>query len=98
MKSGFVAILGRPNVGKSTLLNALLSKKVSIVSPKAQTTRDSVSGIYEEKDLQIVFVDTPGIHRGEKKLDSHMRQTAFSRKRRSRKMLLRDKARIFSAA
>ncbi|MDY6392577.1 MAG: GTPase Era [Bacilli bacterium] len=81
MKSGFVAILGRPNVGKSTLLNALLSKKVSIVSPKAQTTRDSVSGIYEEKDLQIVFVDTPGIHRGEKKLDSHMRKTAFSSSR-----------------
>ena len=78
MKSGFVALLGRPNVGKSTLLNALLSKKVSIVSPKTQTTRDAISGIYEEKDLQIVFVDTPGIHRGDKKLDSHMRRSAFS--------------------
>ena len=81
MKSGFVAILGRPNVGKSTLLNAMLSKKVSIVSPKAQTTRDAICGIYEEKDLQIVFVDTPGIHRGDRKLDSHMRRSAFSSSR-----------------
>ncbi|MCR5349215.1 MAG: GTPase Era [Bacilli bacterium] len=81
MRSGFVAIMGRPNVGKSTLLNALLSKKVSIVSPKAQTTRDAISGIYEEKDLQIVFVDTPGIHQGERKLDSHMRRSAFSSSR-----------------
>lgn len=78
MKSGFVAILGRPNVGKSTLLNAMLSKKVSIVSPRAQTTRDSIIGIYEEKDLQIVFVDTPGIHQGTLKLDSHMRRSAFT--------------------
>ena len=81
MKSGFVAILGRPNVGKSTLLNAMLSKKVSIVSPKAQTTRDAICGIYEEKDVQIVFVDTPGIHRGDRKLDSHMRRSAFSSSR-----------------
>ena len=81
MKSGFVAILGRPNVGKSTLLNALLSKKVSIVSPKAQTPRDAICGIYEEKDLQIVFVDTPGIHHGDRKLDSHMRRSAYSSSR-----------------
>ena len=81
MKAGFVAILGRPNVGKSTLLNAMLSKKVSIVSPKAQTTRDAISGIYEEKGIQIVFVDTPGIHTGERKLDSHMRRSAFSSSR-----------------
>lgn len=78
MKSGFVAILGRPNAGKSTLLNALLSKKVSIVSPKAQTTRDAIVGILNEKDLQVVFVDTPGIHMGDKKLDSHMRRTSFT--------------------
>ena len=81
MKAGFVAILGKPNVGKSTLLNALLSKKVSIVSPKAQTTRDAIMGIYEEKGIQIVFVDTPGIYFGQRKLDSHMRRSAFSSSR-----------------
>ena len=81
MKSGFVAILGRPNVGKSTFLNAVLSKKVSIVSPKAQTTRDATLGILNEQDLQIVFVDTPGIHTGDKKLDSHMRRSAYSSSR-----------------
>ncbi len=81
MKSGFVAILGRPNVGKSTFLNAVLSKKVSIVSPKAQTTRDATLGILNEQDLQIVFVDTPGIHSGDKKLDSHMRRSAYSSSR-----------------
>lgn len=77
MKIGFVSILGRPNVGKSTLLNALLSKKVSIVSPKAQTTRDAISGILNEKDYQIVFVDTPGIFYGKEKLYSLMKKTAF---------------------
>ena len=81
MKSGFVAILGRPNVGKSTFLNAVLSKKVSIVSPKAQTTRDATLGILNEQGLQIVFVDTPGIHSGDKKLDSHMRRSAYSSSR-----------------
>jgi len=78
MKSGFVAILGRPNVGKSTLLNALLSKKISIVSPKAQTTRDDISGILNQKDLQIVFVDTPGIFTGAGGLDKYMNQSALS--------------------
>ncbi|MCQ2743083.1 MAG: GTPase Era [Bacilli bacterium] len=77
MKSGFVAILGKPNVGKSTLLNALLSKKVSIVSPKSQTTRDSICGILTEKDYQIVFVDTPGIFDGGEALYRHMKKTAF---------------------
>ncbi len=77
MKVGFVAILGRPNAGKSTLLNALLSKKVSVVSPKAQTTRDSILGILNEKGKQIVFVDTPGIFKGEGALDRHMNKTAF---------------------
>ena len=81
MRAGFVAILGRPNVGKSTFLNAVLSKKVSIVSPKAQTTRDATLGILNEQDLQIVFVDTPGIHTGDKKLDSHMRRSAYSSSR-----------------
>lgn len=62
-KSGFVAIVGRPNAGKSTLLNAVLGSEVSIVTPKAQTTRDKVLGILTEKEGQIVFIDTPGIHR-----------------------------------
>lgn len=76
MRTGFVAILGRPNVGKSTLLNALLSKKVSIVSRRAQTTRDEISGILNEKDYQIVFVDTPGIFEGEAGLDKYMNRSA----------------------
>jgi len=77
MKVGIVAILGRPNVGKSTFLNAVLSKKISIVSPKAQTTRDAIMGIYTTKKEQILFVDTPGIYFGDQKLDSHMRRAAF---------------------
>lgn len=77
MKVGFVAILGRPNAGKSTLLNALLSKKVSIVSRKAQTTRDHIYGILNEKDRQIVFIDTPGIYFGSEGLDRFMRSQAF---------------------
>ena len=77
MKVGFVAILGRPNAGKSTFLNAVLSKKVSIVTPKAQTTRDSICGILTEKERQIVFVDTPGIFFGEGALDRYMKKSAF---------------------
>ncbi|MBE5738454.1 MAG: GTPase Era [Clostridiales bacterium] len=72
MKSGFVAILGLPNVGKSTLLNALLKEKVSIVSPKPQTTRNKILGILNEDDSQIVFIDTPGIHNAHNKLDEYM--------------------------
>lgn len=60
MKSGFVAIVGMPNVGKSTLINSICKTKISIVSPKAQTTRDSIKGIYNDEDSQIVFIDTPG--------------------------------------
>ena len=62
-KSGFIAIIGRPNAGKSTLLNSVLNTELSIVTPKAQTTRDRVLGILTEEQGQIVFVDTPGIHR-----------------------------------
>ncbi|MCI5497423.1 MAG: GTPase Era [Firmicutes bacterium] len=72
MKSGFVAILGEPNVGKSTLLNAILNEKVSIVSPKPQTTRNKILGIYNDDDGQIVFIDTPGIHKAKNKLDEYM--------------------------
>lgn len=76
MKTGFVALLGRPNAGKSTLLNALLSKKVSIVSPRSQTTRDDILGVYNEKDLQIVYVDTPGLFEGEEALYKAMYHSA----------------------
>ena len=63
MKSGFVSLIGRPNVGKSTLLNNILERKIAITSSKPQTTRNIIQGIYNEKDTQIVFVDTPGIHK-----------------------------------
>ena len=63
MRSGFAALVGRPNVGKSTLLNAVLGQKVSITSPVAQTTRNQVRGVLTRPDAQVVFVDTPGIHK-----------------------------------
>ena len=78
MKSGFVSILGRPNVGKSTLLNAILNHKISIVTDKSQTTRNNIKGIYNEEDLQIVFVDTPGIHKPKQRLGLEMNNMAFS--------------------
>lgn len=80
MKSGFVAILGLPNVGKSTLLNSILKEKVSIVSPKAQTTRNKILGILNEEDFQIVFIDTPGIHSSHNKLDEYMNKAILSAK------------------
>ena len=61
-KSGFISIIGRPNAGKSTLLNAILQEKVAITTPKPQTTRNNISGILTREDSQFVFVDTPGIH------------------------------------
>lgn len=72
MKSGFVSIFGRPNAGKSTLLNALMGEKLAIVSPKVQTTRHRIKGILTEKDYQIVFSDTPGIIEPKYKLHEKM--------------------------
>ena len=77
MKSGFVAILGRPNVGKSTLLNHILHQKVSIVTDKSQTTRNAIKGIYTDEEVQIVFVDTPGIHKPLQKLGEEMNIMAY---------------------
>ena len=78
MKSGFVAILGRPNVGKSTILNGVINKKVSIVTDKSQTTRNQIKGIYNSPDLQIIFIDTPGIHKPHAKLGEEMNVMAYS--------------------
>ena len=80
-KSGFVAILGRPNVGKSTLINSLIKEKVAIVSPKPQTTRDKIIGIYNDADSQIIFIDTPGMHASRNKLDEFMAESINSAKR-----------------
>jgi GTP-binding protein Era len=77
-KSGFIAIIGRPNVGKSTLLNALLGEKVSIVSAKPQTTRNSIRGVKNLEDAQIVFIDTPGIHRARGLLNAYMVREAMA--------------------
>jgi GTP-binding protein Era len=71
-KSGFVAIVGSPNAGKSTFLNTVIGKKVSIVSDKVQTTRDMIRGIYTTDDIQIVFLDTPGFHQPQNKLHVYM--------------------------
>ena len=71
-KSGFVTILGEANVGKSTLLNAIIGEKIAITSKKPQTTRKNMKGIYTDEDAQIVFVDTPGIHKSKNKLDDYM--------------------------
>jgi len=78
VKSGFIAILGRPNAGKSTLLNALLQEKIAITSYKAETTRNAIQGILNRDDLQIVFVDTPGIHEAKTALGSYMNREAFA--------------------
>ena len=78
MKSGFVSIIGRPNVGKSTLLNTILDFKVAITSDKAQTTRNIIQGIYNEKDTQIVFLDTPGIHKPKSRLGKILNKESYS--------------------
>lgn len=75
-KTGFIAIVGRPNVGKSTLLNGIIGEKVAIVSKKPQTTRNRITGIYTDGDNQFVFLDTPGIHKPRTKLGDFMVKTA----------------------
>ncbi len=75
-KSGFVTIIGRPNVGKSTIINSIVGERVSIISSKPQTTRNSIKCIYTENDFQIVFIDTPGIHKPKSKLGEYMVNTA----------------------
>ena len=78
MKSGFIAIIGKPNAGKSTLINALLKEKIAITTEKAQTTRNAILGILNEDDSQIVFIDTPGIHEAKTALGSYMNKEAMS--------------------
>ncbi|MFN7251258.1 MAG: GTPase Era [Anaerobacillus sp.] len=76
-KSGFVSIIGRPNVGKSTLLNNVIGQKIAIMSDKPQTTRNKVQGVYTENDAQIIFIDTPGIHKPKHKLGDFMMKVAY---------------------
>jgi GTP-binding protein Era len=77
-KSGFVAIVGRPNVGKSTLLNRIVGQKIAIMSDKAQTTRNKIQGVYTAPEAQIIFIDTPGIHKPKHRLGDFMVETAYS--------------------
>jgi GTP-binding protein Era len=77
MKSGFISIVGRPNVGKSTLLNSILGTKIAITSSKPQTTRNTIQGIYNEADYQMIFVDTPGIHKPKTAMGKYLNKQAF---------------------
>lgn len=77
-KSGFVAIVGRPNVGKSTLMNQVIGQKIAIMSDKPQTTRNKIHGVFTRDDKQIVFLDTPGVHKRQSKLGDYMNQTALN--------------------
>ena len=78
MKAGFIAIVGRPNVGKSTLINKMVAEKVAIVSDKAGTTRDNIKGILNIKDNQYIFIDTPGIHKPQHLLGEYMTNIAIN--------------------
>lgn len=77
MRSGFVSLIGRPNVGKSTLLNSIIGQKIAITSNKPQTTRNVIQGIYHEEDTQIVFVDTPGVHKPNHKLGNYLNKQVY---------------------
>lgn len=72
LKTGFVALIGRPNVGKSTLMNRLIGQKIAITSNKPQTTRNRIQTVYTEERGQIIFLDTPGIHKAKNKLGEYM--------------------------
>ncbi len=74
--SGFVSLIGRPNVGKSTLMNYLIGEKIAIISPKPQTTRNKIHAILTKEDFQVIFIDTPGIHKAKYKLDDYMVKAA----------------------
>lgn len=78
MKSGFVSIIGRPNTGKSTLLNTILNNHIAIVSNVAGTTRNTVQGVYNDEDTQIVFIDTPGIHKPKDKLGKYLNRQSYN--------------------
>lgn len=78
VKSGFIAIVGRPNVGKSTLINLLVGQKIAIMSPKPQTTRNRIMGVLTENDYQMIFVDTPGMHKGKDLLNQKIDAIAVS--------------------
>ncbi len=77
MKSGFIGLIGRPNVGKSTLINSIIGKKIAITSDKPQTTRNIIQGIYNDEECQMVFVDTPGIHKPSHKLGKYLNRQAY---------------------
>ena len=78
MKVGVVSLVGRPNAGKSTLLNSIIGEKVAITSDKPQTTRNNIQGIYNDDDSQIIFVDTPGIHKPKNKLGKYLNRESYS--------------------
>src|SRR5699024_11717935 len=79
-KSGFISIIGRPNVGKSTFVNKVIGQKIAITSDKPQTTRNKIQGIYTDEHAQMVFIDTPGIHKPKHRLGDNMVKLAEDRK------------------
>ena len=91
-KSGYVAIVGAPNVGKSTLLNQLLKQKISITAPKPQTTRNRILGILTGSGYQIMFVDTPGIHKAQDEFNRGLVETALATLGESDVVTLHDRA------
>ncbi|UKI14176.1 MAG: 50S ribosome-binding GTPase [Clostridiales bacterium] len=93
MKVGFITIAGKPNAGKSTLLNAMVGEKVAIVSWRPQTTRNKITGIVNGDDYQLVFTDTPGLHNSRNKLGDYMMKKRFDRARRRGRNIVRRQRR-----